>query len=541
MTAAGLFYLALFLIYAIGSRFGLSKLFEKAGEKGWKAWVPVYSDLPWLKMIGKPAWWIVLTLIPVVRTLVKVSMDIDMARVFGKHGFGQQALAVILPFYFYPKIGLDKETAYRGVPLSQEEAEAQWRKDENKDAAVKAPGLDALSRRYHMQPKRSGGREWADAFLFAGMSALIIRTFMIEAFIIPTSSMERTLMAGDYLFVSKYHYGVRMPMTPLTVPFVHNKIKLGGFSMKSYLGFLQLPYYRLPGLSQVQRNDIIVFNYPAHDIDDLQDGAGLVRHTSMKENYIKRCVAVAGDSLSVRNGQVFIGQEQGYNPPGMQGEYYLTTKDRKPGFSWSKMREMGFRVMKDSEPPMSSAENPNWGKVHPGFVFFAPDKVMDNFRNNASTDSLFQYFEEPGERRPMGAFDRQDLYPLYPNTRANQVNLFPWNADNFGPLWVPARGATLDLSNQRNYWLYKRVIEAYEGHELKWNNGAVLDGQPVKEYTFRYNYYFAMGDNRHNSEDSRFWGFVPETHIVGKPLMVFFSYEKAFGVRLNRIGTHNTK
>ena len=190
-------YTIVFILIILGIRVGLYKLFEKAGEHGWKAFIPVYSDFICVKLIGKPVWWVVLTLIPIVRTLVKISMDIELVKAYGKYSFGEQALAVLLPFIYFPKVGFDPETKYLGPPA------------EHKNV-----------------PEKTGAREWADAFLFAGVAALIIRTFFIEAFMIPTSSMERTLMAGDFLFVSKFHYGSRMPMVPLSVPFVHNKIRV---------------------------------------------------------------------------------------------------------------------------------------------------------------------------------------------------------------------------------------------------------------------------------------------------------------------------
>ncbi|TAE48738.1 MAG: signal peptidase I [Bacteroidetes bacterium] len=262
MNPAGILYFAIFGLGFAAFKAGQYKLFEKAGEAGWKALIPVYNWVIWLKLTGKPVWWVALMLIPIANVLVFVSLLIDLARAYGKHSLGQHAAALLLPFYFFPKIGFDPKVKYEGVPELQKN-----------------------------QPKKSALREWGDAILFAGVAALIIRTFFIEAFMIPTSSMERTMMAGDFLFVSKYHYGTRMPMTPLAVPFVHNKIPLFGLNLPAYTDVVQLPYFRLPGIQKIKRNDIVVFNYPAHDIHDLRDGAGMVKAVTLKENYIKRWTA----------------------------------------------------------------------------------------------------------------------------------------------------------------------------------------------------------------------------------------------------------
>ncbi len=493
MSNAAIFYYSLFALLVLGIRIGLYALFQKAGEKGWKAFIPVYSDYVWLQIIGKPTWWVVLTLIPVVRTLIKISMNIELVKSFGKYTFGQHALAVILPFYYFPKIGFEEESRYLGSP------------DTHKDL-----------------PPKTGIREWADAFLYAGVAALIIRTFFIEAFMIPTSSMERTLMAGDFLFVSKFHYGPRMPMVPLAIPFVHNKIKIGNTTIPSYLDIVRLPYFRLPGLEKVERNDIVVFNFPAHDIWDLNDGAGLVKPVSLKENYIKRCVAIPGDTLEIIDQQIYINGEKGWNPPDMQYQYLITTDGT--GFPYSRMKELGFRKLNN--------DNPNFVQVSQNsYIFWMPQDIagkIKQFSNIAEFDTLYQ---------PEGKFDESGkIYPQYGNT---QGQLFRHNIDNFGPILVPAKGMTVSLTN-KNTSLYARIIEAYEGHELDIdvaNQRVLIDGQQADAYTFEMDYYFMMGDNRHNSEDGRYWGFVPENHIVGKPLLIFFSYESEFGVRFSRIGT----
>ncbi len=517
MNGAALFFNAIGLIILVGFTLGLYRLFEKAGEAGWKAMVPIYNWVVWLRLIGKPAWWVVLILLPVVGVLLLVSMVIDLARAYGKHDLKHHAAALLLPFYFFPKIGFDAKGQYQGPPLDPKK-----------------------------QPKKSSLREWGDAILFAGVSALIIRTFFVEAFMIPTSSMERTLMAGDFLFVSKFHYGARMPMTPLAVPFVHNKLKIGNVSMPSYLSFLELPYYRLPGLIEIERNDIVVFNYPAHDIHDLGDGAGKVEPVSMKENYIKRCVGMPGDTLQLIDQQVYINGAAGDNPELMQYEYHVEVKEgatfvgrrRVPGetvwsYSFPNMEDLGFRPWLVSAGATRSrplTENPNWQIVrYPDVLrLFMPQQVAEDIKDMRAiqkVEPIFQRADAPSQR------------PIYPQHNNLNGQHFRHNIDNYGPIVIPAEGLTLELP-PKNVSLYWRVITAYEGHEFENRNGKIfIDGEETSTYTFELNYYWMMGDNRHNSEESHFWGFVPENHIVGKPLFVFFSYESAFGIRWDRIGT----
>ena len=493
MKISALIYIFIFVALFLAIRIGLYGLFKKAGKKGWEAFVPIYSDYVWLELIGKPVWWVVLTLIPIVRTLIKVSMNIELAKSFGKYSLWDHVQAVVLPFIYFPKIGFNKETTYLGPPETHKNV-----------------------------PEKTGLREWADAFLYAGVAALIIRTFFIEAFMIPTSSMERTLMAGDFLFVSKFHYGPRMPMIPLAVPFVHNKIKIGGATLPSYSDAIRLPYLRFPGLKKVERNDIVVFNYPAHDIHDLGDGAGLVKPTSLKENYIKRCVAIPGDTLEIRNQQIYIDGEIGWNPPDMQYQYKVETNGT--GFPYSRIQKLGFRKPTNSNPNFIQVNNS-------AYLFWMPEEIaaeLSDFSNVTNIDTLYQ---------PAGQFDMSSkIYPQFGNKKGQ---LFSHNIDNFGPIVIPQKGMTVKLT-PKNLSLYQRPIEAYEGHDLsvEGQSGKIrIDGEEVDSYTFEMDYYFMMGDNRHNSEDGRYWGFVPEDHIVGKPLFIWLSYETDFGLRLNRIGT----
>lgn len=525
MTSGALFFILLFLVIFIATKVGQHRLFEKAGEAGWKAWVPVYSNMIMLQLNGKPNWWTAILYVPVVGILVWVSMMIDFARAFGKYNLGQHAAALLTPFVYFPIMAWDDDAKYLGPPETHKNV-----------------------------PEKSGLREWGDAFLFAGVAALIIRTFFIEAFMIPTSSMERTLMAGDFLFVSKFHYGARMPMVPLSVPFLHNKISMGTKangepnSFPSYNSAIQLPYYRLPGLTNIKRNDIVVFNYPAHDIHKLPDGAGYVKPISMKENYIKRCVAMPGDTFEIRDQQIYIDGKPGKNPKGMQFSYFMDTKpnsgfikmvkkNKRTEFTFEDREELGFRSFVTAGG--MGSQNTNWRPNYPhqnSHLLYTTEEVAEILRNKEGVSDVKVDMQEKD-------LYNENTFPTSKNRKNGTVkgHIFKHNIDNYKRIVIPKKGMTVSLTTN-NLVLYNRCIQEYEGHTLKRDGAKIfIDGKETTTYTFELDYYFMMGDNRHNSEDSRFWGFVPETHIVGKPLFVFFSYEKDFGIRWGRIGTKYLK
>ena len=286
---------------------GLYGIFVKAGEKGWKAFVPVYNVLTWLELIGRPKWWILFFLVPVLNFVMGIGIVLDLVRSFDKHKFWDQLGAVLFPYIYFLYLGFNKKDEYKGKWMEIKENE----------------------------PKKSGLREWLDAILFAGTAALVIRIFLIEAFMIPTTSMEGSLLAGDFLFVSKFHYGVRLPMAPLSMPFVHNTLPFSTNS-KSFVN-VQLPYSRLPGLKPVKRNEIVVFNYPADDIYPDVPELGPIEITSMKQNYIKRCVAVAGDTFQIKDQTVLINGK-----PGWQAENVQHTHDVS-GIYPKLLVDFGFR------------------------------------------------------------------------------------------------------------------------------------------------------------------------------------------------------
>lgn len=345
--------------------------------------------------------------------------------------------------------------------------------------------------------------DWLDAILFALVVVTLINTFWFQSFKIPSSSMESSLYTGDHLFVSKLTYGARMPQTPLTVPFTHNVM----FGKESYSTKVQWKYRRLPGFRDVRRGDYVVFGFPngdtvlcsspAEDYYALQRiygrervaalGPVKVRPMDKKDHYVKRCVAVAGDSLEVRDGFVWVNGEQQEIYPGVQLTYTVKTNGNK--LNSKTVSKLGLNVKElyysnelPGYPAMPlTAEMLSTIKDMPGIVSVEP-----NLETVADYREIFPFTQETG-----------------------------WTRDYFGPLWIPKAGETVKLTEE-NLPFYERIISSYE-------NGSVQEALQAGEYTFKQDYYFMMGDNRHNSLDSRYWGFVPEDHVVGRPALIWLS------------------
>ncbi len=510
-----------FIVYLIGTlivllpAFGLAKLFEKAGVESWKAYIPFYNTWVMQDIAKRPKHWVFWQFIPVVGWFISPGIFIEFAKVFGKYSFLNHSAAALLAPIYFPVIAYSEKTKFVGV----EEA---------------------------LKHKKTVVREWVDAAVFAVVAATIIRTFVFEAYVIPTGSMEKTLLINDFLFVSKFSYGPRIPNSPLSVPFVHNY--LPNSEKKSYLEWLTLPYTRWFG-TPVKRNDVVVFNFPAGDTvintpdyqskdpfydvcrrlgkGDIDAGRRIVlgdptqyplaiHPVDKRDNYIKRCVGIAGDTLEVRAGQVYINGKMNDIPLKSQ---YTYSFDSKTDLNDEFMREeFGVR------------EN-EYGRDYNNryHVYLTHDMVDKLSRQPFIIGTLVP--------------DNEVFIPMTVNTNttgSSSGKVYPydtthqkWTIDNFGPIWIPKKGATIKL-DATNYTIYERAIRVYENNQFTIrDNTFLLNGKEVTTYTFKMNYYWMMGDNRHGSQDSRFWGFVPEDHIVGKAALIWFSYEN--GPRWNRL------
>ncbi|QQL48307.1 signal peptidase I [Mucilaginibacter ginkgonis] len=360
-----------------------------------------------------------------------------------------------------------------------------WNKRKPKDPAKK---------------KKSAAREWTDAIIFAVVAATLIRTLFIEAYTIPTPSMESSLLVGDFLFVSKVNYGARTPMTPIAFPFAHHTMPILG--TKAYWDGIKLPYYRLPGLSEVKKGDVVVFNYPM-DAD-----TPLSRPVDKRENYIKRCQGTPGDTLSLVDDQVFVNGKAAPTAP---------------------KGEMGYHVVTDGS------------EINPQLI---DDLHIQDVQLVSNTEFVANMTAEAAKTlsgittiksvKPdvmaKGIYD-PSIYPHDPH--------YHWNVDNYGPIIIPKKGWSVKLDSL-TFPIYRRAIEIYEGNKVEVRGADIfINGTKADRYTFKMNYYWMMGDNRHNSADSRFWGFVPEDHIVGKALFIWMSWDDKAnffnGIRWSRI------
>lgn len=498
------------LLMLVGYMFGIYLWFEKAGETGWKAFVPYLRIKTWIKLTDKPKWFIVGSFIPVLNLFIYTHLIGETSDSYRRYSFWEHTIAILGGWFWLPYLGKKEEEKYHG------------------------PGGENDN---YQRPKKLKIREWADAIIFAICAAYFIRTFIFEIYAIPTSSMEGTLRVGDVLVVSKFHYGSRIPNTPIAFPLVHHSFPkiLGGGN--SYLEWIKLPYKRLPKLEDVSRNDMVVFNFPANDTTTREFDSALpyydlvrraeaegipnaekfvkekytviARPVDKRENYIKRCVAIPGDILEVKDGELFINEAPAYEPENLQFTYlaYANTVLSDDDFYDLDITEFNS---------ISTAAN----------VY----EVYTNKSRAAELQSLPQIDRvEPYTYSQAGDFEGSE-YTFYPYHKD-----FKYNQDNYGPITIPSKGMSITL-NKKNYLLYERCIRVYEGNTLAIKDGkAYVNGEETDTYTFKMDYYWMMGDNRHRSQDSRFWGFVPEDHIVGKAwfLVTSFSKEKGF-IRFDR-------
>ncbi len=527
----------IFLALVLASFYGLSRLFSKANLPEWKAWIPIYNFYILSKLLGKPGWWSYIMIVPGVNILMYGVYGFNVARAYNKTSSSDLWFASVLPYLFFVKLGFDEK--------------------------VKFVGLD----KYKIEPS-AFIRNWLDPIIFAVIAASIIRGYTIEAFTIPTSSLEKSLMVGDFLFVNKFAYGPKIPQTPLSFPFAHHTLPLSE-TKKSYLDWIKLPYFRLPGFGSVKNNQIVVFNYPDGDTVAVGDqnssyyelkrqiayliqredqvnaqklqspeyylglaheymqnpknvfpwsnrpiGDIVARPVDKREHYVKRCVGIAGDTLQIKNSSVFINSKKQDMPAKAQHFYLVKCDSRVFG------EEMTMRNGRNGLSNLPLLDELDIYATEAGVEAIAKDTIV--YRLNMTAEvaakvkqlnnviSVQRKIDKKGERE----------FSIFPHHPA-----YDWNNDNFGPLIIPTKGLTLAIDTH-NICLYEKLLNTYDDgiHQISTQGGQVLyDGKPISSYTFKQDYYFMMGDNRHNSADSRSWGMVPYDHVVGSPFFVWFS------------------
>lgn len=476
-------WVVFFLLVQVIHFLGTWKIYKGAGRKSWEAAIPVYNAIVLMKIINRPGWWTILLFVPIVNLIMFPVIWVEILRSFGKNTRLDTFLGVATFGLYIYYINYAQELNYIS------------------DRSLKA---------------KSGTGDTISSFLFAIVVATIVHTYVIQPFTIPSSSLEKSLLIGDFLFVSKFHYGARVPMTVVAAPMVHDTLPF--VNTKSYLSWPQLPYFRFPGFEKISNNDIVVFNWPRDTLFNMYKPADkrYDKPIDKKTNYVKRCVGIPGDSLQIKNGIVFIN-----------GKELILPERAKPQYS--------YKVAYDGKTPIDFEYLLKDMKVTDRVDFLDPEK-RDTLRFSALTfEGAERLRQTPGitaVNRVVNKGAEDGIFPDFQDGRPSTVN--NWNCDNYGPIYIPQAGKTVTL-NKQSLPFYKIIITEYEGNKLKVDGDAIyINDQKVDSYTFKQNYYWMMGDNRHNSLDARYFGYTPENHIVGKPVFIWMSWDTN-GKGLNKI------
>jgi signal peptidase I len=492
---------------------GTWKLYVKAGRKAWEAAIPIYNAIVLMQIINRPKWWVILLFIPIINLLMFPVIWVETIRSFGRNTLLESwAVVLTLGFYiYYVNYALDvKYIEERGL-----------------------------------HPTTALG-EWVSSIVFAVVAATLVHTYFIQPYVIPTGSLERTLRVGDLLFVSKFHYGARTPMTAIAAPMVHDTLPFIG--VPSYMNKPQIPYFRLPGFKDIKRKEIVVFSWPADTVRQFFVAEkGVRKPIDKKSNYVKRCVGIPGDSLEVINGFVFVNGKQLELPDRARPQFDYIAYGSK-GVSSKMLLESGVADFSRIYVTQSLNQNQQTALANNGFRAYQQgqsisilanmngippeliqqqrlalqevterkrlvtltQKMKEKLEKNPAIDSLVQAVKQKGDR----------VAHLFPQNRD-----YPWNYSNMGAIYIPEAGKTVKL-NLKTLPLYKKIIREYEGNTLSvLGNEISINGQVANTYTFKQDYYWMMGDNRDHSEDSRAWGYVPENHIVGTPIFIWMSFD----------------
>ncbi len=528
-----LFFLVIQVIHGLATW----KLYIKAGRQAWEAFIPVYNAVVLMKVINRPWWWTILLFLPIVNLILFPVVWVETARSFGRNSNMDTFLAIVtLGFYnFYLNYVLD-------VKYIEERS---------------------------LKP-RTGLGDWVSSIAFAIVAATIVHTYFIQPFVIPSSSLEKSLLIGDFLFVSKFHYGARFPMTTVALPMVHDSVPLtkkksylfdDDFNKRktSWLNKLQLPYMRLPAFEKIDRNEIVVFNQPADtllDMNDFTPDRNYYKPIDKKTNLVKRCVGTPGDSLEIKDGYVYINGKKNELPDRAKLQFFHSIKTKSSAAPLFKK----YNITETRERQIFSIENRFWDNAKLQEYLRSNNIVLTiesrDSINTLVTGGMTQKLYDQLKVKIVGSTVNANMTEevaeqmkaesnvvsiTKQNSKIADPGLFPQDAgyaystDNFGPIYIPGKDKTVDL-NVDVLPLYKRIITEYEGNTLKVRgNQIIINDEVATSYTFKQDYYWMMGDNRQNSIDSRFWGFVPHNHVVGKPVLIWMSWDSNAEGFLNKI------